>query len=159
MKKQFIELDLSEEISLWVLSGDHIFMIHTQFLIDRGEMEFHDELDNMTEDILTLGAKINKIKGKAAKLRLIEEEYRCLIFAIQYCACLFLTDEGEAWFRDEYFPRYGLEEIRQVKREDMQRGYLRFADSFLSKNPSLPAFMKIKKEVATRMDELFPLEN
>ena len=154
-----MEIGLSPETYVWVLTGNHMFMIHTQFLIHSGEMEFHDELDEMTDSILTLGDKINKIRGKTLKLRLVEEEYRCLIFAIQYCACLLLTDEGEAWFADAYFPKYGMEEIRHISIEEMQRGFMRFADSFLSKNPPLPIFVKIKKEVASRMDELFPFES
>jgi len=159
MKKQFIELNLPQETALWILSGNHIFMTHTQFLIDRGELEFHDELDEMTESILTLGEKINKLKDKGLQLRLVEAEYRCLIFAIEYIACLLLTEEGETWFKEAYFPFYGMEEVRHVSSEEMQKAYLRFADGFIAQKPKIAAFAKIKQEVSNRMDELFPLES
>jgi hypothetical protein len=70
-----------------------------------------------------------------------------------------LTEEGETWFKDAYFPLYGMEEVRHVSHEEMQRAYLRFADAFIAQKPRIAAFAKIKQEVSKRMDELFPLES
>jgi len=159
MKQQFIELNLPQETYLWLLSGNHIFISHAEFLFNRNELEHKEELDEMMQSLLTFGEKLYKVKGKFTKLRLIEAEYRCLIFSIQYTAFFLLTDEGESWLKDFYFPKFDILKERNISSEEMQKGFIQFADAFLSNNPSLPAFVKIKKEVATKMDELFPEES
>ena len=158
MNDKLIELRFATPGKMGVLASTVIFVHYTKFLEENGELDFVDEIDSMTDNMVSVGEKIKKVFIKDLPLRLEPDEYQVMLYVVHFVACILVTDEGETWYKNTYFPIFGAPEITKLNADEAMKGYLRFADNFINRKIGNKQFDAIRDKVRLRMNELFPLE-
>lgn len=144
------------------LTGMHLYMAFVDYLIRlEGELDYSEEINSHAEPILELITRLKPmmVMEKDDVITLTETEYRALTFALNYSVCALMTEEGEKWFFEEFYPNHCHDFIKSYySAEEVWKEFSRFADFFFRQVPPVPVFAKIKQEVKAQIDEIFPIE-
>lgn len=145
---------------LWWATGVAMFMqyIQHQTVVDDG-LEYSEEILSHSDPLTALITKLGPLMAKDVWITLPEDQYRALTFAINYTVCALMTDEGEKWFFEDFYPNHAHRFIKKAyTAEETLHEFSRFSDFFFRQIPPNPVFAKIKQEVKEQVDVIFPVE-
>lgn len=141
-----------------LLSSTVIFVHYTKFLEEKGEFDFADEVNGMTSSMVAVGDKIKKTITQDLPIRFGLDEYEVVLYVIHFVACMLITDEGETWYKNNYFPVWGIGDVTKITADETMKNYLRFADNFVNRKTGSKEFDAVQDKIRLRMNELFPLD-